>query len=86
MSISQCLDTTHLFWTDWIGTFVASRSISPEGENDEKGQISVRHLHMIVMQTEEILMLVGDERNTIQTERTFGTFETTQMIRVTQSL
>lgn len=38
------------------------------------------------MQTEEILVLVGDERNTVQTERTFGTFETTQMIRVTKSL
>ena len=86
MSISQHLDRTHLFWTDWIGTFVASRSVSPEGENDERRQITVYHLHMIVMQTEEVLVLVGDERNTIQTERTFRTFETTQMIRVTQSL
>lgn len=41
---------------------------------------------VIIGQTEEISMMIGDEGETIETRRTFRTFETRQMIGLTQCL
>ena len=79
---------THFFWTDRIGTLITPRSVSPMDREvwNVPFSLSLPGLHVVIMQTEEILVLVGDEGHSIQAQRTFGTLETRQMIRLTQSL